>query len=109
MRGAFKEGIEVDLGDGLKVETDSLNTAAKVAVFKGKLFVVFGTDDDFMPKTFANVFLTRRFGVDSGDGVVDRLKRNRSFAIAGGTHNGPHIFQIQEGRRKYMQYLRDEF
>merc|ERR1712032_501409 len=82
MGGAWRSGHQVDLGRDVHVTTDGLRTLKKVSTFPGNLFVIYGTQDELMPISFADSFLDARY-----PGGTWRTSSVPVFAaISGGQH-----------------------
>lgn len=99
MHGAYPKGTQVDLGGGLVVKTDGLNTLAKVAQYTGALFVIFGDQDELMPTSFADTFVDARY-----------RKGGREAApvcamLRGGHCENMYFFEDATANQDYAQHL----
>lgn len=100
VRGAYKPGTSVELGNGVSVMTDGLNTLEKVRKYHGALFVIYATQDELMPVTFATRFLGARNVVKPPDEIEPA-----AHAEMQGTHNNPMFPNDDDAVSVYLQHL----
>jgi len=99
MVGAWRSGLTAEVAEGKAVITDGLSNIEKVGNFRGLLCVIYGTEDEMMPVSFAESLLS------SHEAHTGDAKPSIGFPIEGGTHNTPQFYEsvVQESLEEVLQ------